>query len=211
MLYDFFSLCLYIIEDLKKYTCIIYASISSSIHSDIIYKTEGSSNEDGDNGDSDKNNEANKEEKSIEEEESFEIEEELKHIKNLLKLSNNARILDEKLPDSQKEKNRYLNDIREDPHVQEFFEGKTPNADDLVELQKALLDAKKEKKQELSEARKYAEDESSINSPKDQSNSSFYELDNTLNKKEDYNNYSDYKLGNSLLDYIIDILKNLFG
>lgn len=62
----------------------------------------------------------------------------------------------------------------------------------------------------MSQASYYAKDESS-NSLKDQSNSRLHEFDNTLNKKEDYNNYSDYKLGDSLLDYIIDVLKNIFS
>lgn len=140
MLFDYFYLYLYIIEDLKRSRFITYASISSSIHSDIIYKCEGSSNEPGNSRGSDKNEEANKEE------ESFEIEEELEDIENLLELSKKAMTLDKKLPYSQKEKNSHLNDLRKDPHVQDFFEGKTPNANDLVELQKALLDASEEKK-----------------------------------------------------------------
>jgi hypothetical protein len=204
MLYDYFSLYLYIIEDLKRSTYIIYASISSSIHSDIIYKSEGSSNQDGNTGGSDNDDEANKEE------ESFEIEEELANIEKLLKLSKRARTLDELLPYSEKEKNSHLNELRKDPNVKEFFEGKTPNAEDLLELQRALREAREEKKKELAEATNYANDESS-NSLRDKSNSSLHEFDNTLNNKEDYHNSSDYKLGNSLLDYIIDILKNIFN
>jgi hypothetical protein len=205
MLYDYFYLCLYIIEGLKISTCIIYANTSTSTHSDIIYKSEGSSNDNGDKGGTDKDDGAN------EEEESFEIEEELKHIKKLIRLSNNAMILDEKLPDSEKEKNSHLNDLRKDPHVKNFFEGRTLNVSDLPELNKALKEAREEKREELSEARNYANDESSTNSLRDQSNSSLYESDNTLNKKEDYSNYSEYKLGNSLLDYIIEILKDLIS
>jgi hypothetical protein len=205
MLYGYFSLCLYIIEDLKRSTCIIYANTSTSTLSDIIYKSEGSSNDNGDKGGTDKDDGAN------EEEESFEIEEELKHIKKLIRLSNNAMILDEKLPDSEKEKNSHLNDLRKDPHVKNFFDDKTPNVSDLPELNKALKEARDEKRQELSEARNYANDESSTNSLRDQSNSNLHASDNTLNKKEDNNDYSDYKLGNSLLDYIIEILKNLFS
>ena len=205
MLYDYFYLCLYTIEDLKISTCIIYANTSTSTHSDIIYKSEGSSNDDGDKGGTDKDDGAN------EEEESFELEEEIEHIERLMKDSNDAMILDEKLPDSEKEKNSHLNGLRKDPHVKEFFEGKTPNASDLPELNKALVEARKEKIKELSEAKNYANDESSTNSLRDQSNSSLYESDNTLNKKEDYHNYSDYKLGNSLLDYIIEILNDIFS
>jgi len=205
MLYDYFSLYLYIIEDLKRSTYIIYASISSSIHSDIIYKSEGSSNQDGNTGGSDNDDEANKEE------ESFEIEEELANIEKLLKLSKRARTLDELLPYSEKEKNSHLNGLRKDPHVKEFFEGKTPNVSDLPELNKALVEARKEKIKELSEARNYANDESSTNSLRDQSNSSLYESDNTLNKKEDNHNYSGYKVLPSLLETIIEILNDIFS
>jgi len=205
MLYDYFYLYLYTIEDLKISTCIIYANTSTSTHSDIIYKSEGSSNDNGDKGGTDKDDGAN------EEEESFELEEEIQHIEKLMRNSNDAMILDEKLPDSEKEKNSHLNGLRKDPHVKEFFEGKTPNASDLPELNKALIEAREEKIKELSEAKNNANDESSTNSLRDQSNSSFYESDNTLNKKEDYHNYSDYKLGNSLLDYIIEILNDIFS
>ena len=51
-----------------------------------------------------------------------------------MKLSNDAMILDEKLPSSEKDNNRYLNDLRKNPLVKEFFEGKTPNISDLPEL-----------------------------------------------------------------------------
>jgi len=171
----------------------------------MIYKTEGSSNNDSD-----------KDDEVREQEESFEIEEEIEHIKRLMKLSNDAMILDEILPDSQKEKNSHLNELRKDPHVDEFFEGETPNVSDLPELNKALVEAMKDKKKELSEAKKYANDESSTNdelSTNDESstNSSLRESNNTFNNKEDYRDYSDYKLGNSLLDFIIEILKDLFS
>jgi hypothetical protein len=205
MLYDYFYLCPYTIEDLKIHTCIIYANTSTSTHSDIIYKTEGCSNDDGDNGGTDNNDGAN------EEEESFELEEEIEHIEKLMKDSNDAMILDEKLPDSEKEKNSHLNGLRKDPHVKEFFEGKTPNVSDLPELNKALVEARKEKIKELSEARNYANDESSTNSLRDQSNSSLYESDNTLNKKEDNHNYSGYKVLPSLLETIIEILNYIFS
>jgi hypothetical protein len=160
------------------FTCIIYYYTSTSTHSDIIYKTEGSNNDDGDKGGSDKNNGAN------EEEESFELEEEIAHIEKLMRKSNDAMILDEKLPDSAKEKNSHLNDLRKDPHVKEFFEGKTPNVSDLGELNKALVESREEKIIELYEAKNNANDESSTNSLRDQSNSSLHESDNTLNKKE---------------------------
>jgi len=147
-------LCLYIIEGLKISTYIIYHNTSTSIHSGIIYKFEGSSNDNGDNNDTDNDD-------GVNEEESFEIEEEISHIKKLLKLSNDAIILDEKLPYPEKDKNSHLNDLRKDPHVKEFFEGKTPNISDLPELNEALKEAKKEKKQELYEAENNANAENS--------------------------------------------------
>jgi hypothetical protein len=205
MLYDYFYLCPYTIEDLKIHTCIIYANTSTNTHSDIIYKTEGSSNDDGDKGGTDKNDGAN------EEEESFELEEEIQHIEKLMRNSNDAMILDEKLPDSEKEKNSHLNDLRKDPHVKEFFEGKTPNVSDLPDLNRALVESRNEKIKELSEAKNYANDESSTNSLRDLSNSSLHESDNTLNKKEDNHNYSGYKVLPSLLETIIEILNKLFG
>jgi len=203
MLYDYFYLCPYTIEDLKISTCIIYPNTSTSTHSDIIYKSEGSSNDDGDKGGTDMDDGAN-------EEESFEIEEEIKHIEKLMKDSNDAMILDEKLPESEKEKNSHLNGLRKDPHVKEFFEGKTPNASDLPELNKALIEAREEKIKELSEAKNYANDESSTNSLSDQSNSSLHKSDNTSNKKEDSDNYSDYKVF-GLVEFIVEIINRLLG
>ncbi|KAH9865946.1 hypothetical protein IAQ61_008537 [Plenodomus lingam] len=207
MLYDYSYLCPYTIEDLKISTCIIYAYTYTytSTHSDIIYKSEGSSNDYGDKGVTDKNDGAN------EEEESFELEEEIEHIEKLMRASNDAMILDEKLPDSEKEKNSHLKGLRKDPHVKDFFEGKTPNVSDLPELNKALVEARKEKIKELSEAKYYANEESSTNSLRDKSNSSLHESDNTLNKKEDNHNYSGYKVLPSLLETMIEILNNLFG
>ena len=120
-------------------------------------------------------------------------------------------ILDEKLPYSEKEKNSHLNDLRKDPHVKEFFEGKTPNVSDLPDLNRALVESRNEKIKELSEAKNYANDESSTNSLRDLSNSSLHESDNTLNKKEDNHNYSGYKVLPSLLETIIEILNKLFG
>jgi len=203
MLYDYFYLYLYTIEDLKISTCIIYPNTSTSTHSDIIYKSEGSSNDDGDKGGTDMDDGAN-------DEESFEIEEEIKHIEKLMKDSNDAMILDEKLPESEKEKNSHLNGLRKDPHVKEFFEGKTPNASDLPELNKALIEAREEKIKELSEAKNYANDESSTNSLSDQSNSSLHKSDNTSNKKEDSDNYSDYKVF-GLVEFIVEIINRLLG
>jgi len=38
-----------------------------------------------------------------------------------------------------------------------------------------------------------------------------HKSDNTLNKKEDNHNYSGYKVLPSLLDYIIEILNDIFS
>lgn len=224
---------------LRYLSCIIYANTSTSTHSDIIYKFEGSSNDDGDKGGNDNNDgysndDGNKNGNDYNdggnEEESFELEEEIAHIERLMRDSNYAMILDEILPDSQKEKNSHLNAVRKDPDVKEFFEGKTPNVSDLPELNEALIEAREEKLEELAEAKKYAKDESSTNYIRDKSNSSLHESDNTLNKedntlnkednilnkeyntlnKEDNDNYLGYKLLPSLLDYIIEILNNFF-
>ena len=188
MLYDCFYLCPYTIEDLKIHTCIIYANTSTSTPSDIIYKCEGSSNDDGGKGGTDNNDKANDDggkggtdnNDEANEEESFEIEEEIENIERLMKESNKAKILDEKLPHSEREKNSHLKGLRKDPDVIEFFEGRTLNVSDLPELNRALKEAKKEKIEELSEATNHANDESSNNSLRDQSNSSLHE---SLNKK----------------------------
>jgi hypothetical protein len=165
MLYGYFSLFLYIIEDLKKYIIedikkyiiedlknyiyIIYAIISTSIHSDTIYKispsihldtiykTEGSSSNNEDKNEESNVNEQPDDEAGIEEE-SFEIEEELAHIKKVLKMAENARVLHDKLPDSQKNKNSHLHDLKKESHVREFFDDKPFNIDDVVELEEAL-------------------------------------------------------------------------
>jgi hypothetical protein len=202
---------------------LIYVNTSTSTYSDIIYQTEGSSNNASDKDARDKNdddasdkdardkNDDDASDKNDDDpmEESFEIEEEIQDINRLLEISKKAMILNEKLPDDQKNKNSHLNDLRKDPHVQEFFEGETPNVSDLPQLNKALKEARDEKINELSEAEKYANDESATNSLRDQSSSSFRESNNTFNK-EDSHKDSDYKLGNSLLDSFIEFLINLF-
>ena len=172
---------------------------------DTIYKCEGSSNEGGDNGG------GNNDDQKHEEEESFEIEEEIADINKLLELSKKAIKLDRKLPESEKERNSYLNDLRKDPSIQDYLGGDTLNSNDLPELNKDLLEALSEKEEELSKASKYARDESYFNSLNNNNSRNLHEFDNTLNKKEDYDNYADYKLDNSLLDYIIDILNDIFS
>jgi hypothetical protein len=218
MLCDFFFSCQYIIEVLN--ICITYAHTSSSTLSDIIYKSEGSSNDDGDRGGTDNNNEGN-------EEESFEIEEEIEHLGKLIKETKDAIKLNERLPYSQKEKNTHLTNLRNDPHVQDFYEGNTPEVSDLPELRKALEDTKEHKIRELNEAKNNAAYEASNNSLRDQSNnslrdpsnsslrdqsnSSLHKSDNTSNKKEDSDNYSDYKLLPGFLETIIEIINRLLG
>lgn len=208
-------ICFYLLLRVLKYICIIYTT-SSSIHSDTIYKSERSIKN---NKGNDIDNKVSKkgDDEANNEEESFEIEEEIADIKRLLKLAKKARSLDGKLPYSQKEKNSHLNDLRKEPHVKEFFEDKTPNIEDLVELEDALWDAKYEKDKELEQAKKYSNTESSSSSSNDQSNSNSCESESNLNKwdnnlnKEHSDNYSDYKSANSLLDYLIDFINRLLN
>ena len=243
---------------------IIYVNISTSIFSDIIYKTEGYNKEENDkdlrdkdpndkdlydkepNYSGDSNNDpsnndpsnndpsdkdtgfkvpenrdpgANKPElcdydNGYKEEESFEIEEELSHIKKLMKSSNNAMILDEVLPSSKKHQNSHLAALRKDPHVIEFFEGKTPNISDLPELNKALVEAKKAKKEELAEAKSNVRDEY-VNSISNKEDYRLHESNKIFNKDYkydlDYKYDFDYKLDKSLLDLIIVILRDIFS
>jgi hypothetical protein len=198
---------------------IISVITCSSTFPDLIFKTEGSNNE-GSNNEGSNNDNIDKDDE-VKEEESFELEEEIEDIEKVMRLSNDAMILDEKLPESQKEKNSHLKDLRKHPHVKKFFEGENPNISDLPELNEALVEARKSKKRELSRAIRNANNESSTNSPRDKSDSNFRESDsnfresdssfreskNTSNK-EDYHNDSDYKLDNSLSDWLVDILNN---
>jgi hypothetical protein len=120
---------------------------------DTTYKCEGSSNEGGDNGG------GNNDDQIDEEEESFEIEEEIEHINKLLKIAKDAIKLDERLPESVKENNSHLNDLRDDPFIQGYLDGDTLNSNDLLQLQKDLRDARSERKQELAEATRRANEE----------------------------------------------------
>ena len=137
-------------------------------------------------------------------------------------------ILDELLPESQKNKNAHLNTVREDPHVKEYFEGETPEIKDLPELKDALKESREEKLEELAEAQNYArderrakykehyeanhssKDESSNNSLRDQSNSSLHESDNTSNNKHDNHDSLGYKVLPGILEFILDLINNLF-
>nr|GFC71341.1 hypothetical protein [Tanacetum cinerariifolium] len=126
-----------------------------STHADTVCKSKRSSTNDKGKGKAIEV-ESESEDEDSSEEESYEIEQELAGIKRLLELAEKARKLDGKLPDSQKEKNSHLNDLRNDPHVKKFFDEEVPDIEDLNELEDALLDAKEEKQKELAEAEYYA-------------------------------------------------------
>jgi hypothetical protein len=110
---------------------ITYSYTSRNILSDLIYKSEGSSNDDGDTGGTDNNNEGN-------EEESFEIEDEIANHNKLIREAKDAIKLNDRLPYSQKEKNAHLTRLRNDPDVQDYYLGNTPEVSDLPELLRAL-------------------------------------------------------------------------
>ena len=99
--------------------------------------------------------ESESENENSSEEESYEIEEEIADIKRLLRLAKDAKKLDEKLPESEKNKNSHLNDLRKEPHVKEFFGEEVPDIKHLNELQDALREAREEKEKELGEAGTY--------------------------------------------------------
>ena len=82
----------------------------------------------------------------------MELKKDIENAKNALKLDN-------KLPASEKEKNSHLNDLRKNPNVQEFFEGRVPGIADLPELKKAMEESLKEKEEELYEAKKTLNEE----------------------------------------------------
>jgi hypothetical protein len=111
--------------------------MSPSTHEDIVCKSERISAKDKGKGKAIEVESESKNESSSEEE-SFEIEEEIADLNRLLKLTKDAKDLDAKLPYSQKEKNSYLNALRNDRHVQEFYDGEVPRINNLNELQNAL-------------------------------------------------------------------------
>ena len=133
--------------------------MSPSTHEDIVCKSERpSANDKGKGKAIEVESEAENEKSS--EEESYEIEEEIADIERLLKLAKDAKDLDEKLPYHQKEKNRHLNDLRDDPHVKEFFDEEVPDIENLNELEDALREAKEAKQKELGEAGTYTNSQS---------------------------------------------------
>jgi hypothetical protein len=217
MLYDYFFLYPSITEVLSSYTST--TSNASIPCSNSIYKTEGVSKDETGDKPIDKKDESpdkpidikeespdSTKDKKVEkgEEESFEIEEEIYEIDRLIALSKDANKLDGKLPDSQKDKNGHLEEIRKNPDVKNFFEGRTPNISDLPELVEALIEARKDKYEELLEAKKVAKDEQSnsysrdisrsntperVPNPKARPNSSLREeiLNNNTFKENSYN------------------------
>ena len=85
---------------------------------------------------------------------------------------NKALKLDNKLPAPEKEKNRHLNEIRKNPIVQEFFEGRVPDIADLPELKEAMEESLKEKEEELDEAKKTLNEENLSSTKVEESSSS---------------------------------------
>lgn len=104
--------------------------------------------------------------------ESFEIEKEIMELKKDIENVNKALKLDNKLPASEKEKNSHLNDLRKNPIVQEFFEGRVPGIADLPELKEAMKESLKEKEEELDEAKKTLNEENLSSTEVEQSSSS---------------------------------------
>jgi len=133
--------------------------MSPSTHEDIVCKSERPSANDKGKGKA-KEVESESEDDNSSEEESYEIDEEIADIERLLRLAKEAKDLDKKLPYSQKEKNRYLNDLRGEPHVKEFFDEEVPDIEDLNELEDALREAKEAKQKELGEAGTYTNTQS---------------------------------------------------
>ena len=133
--------------------------MSPSTHEDIVCKSERPSANDKGKGKA-KEVESESEDEDSSEEESYEIEEEIADIKRLLGLAKDAKDLDEKLPYSQKGNNTYLNDLRKDPHVKEFFEEEVPDIENLNELEYALREAKELKQKELEQAENYTNTQS---------------------------------------------------
>jgi len=169
-----------------------------------------------------------------EEEESFEIEEEIKDIERIQKLSKKAQKLAEKLPSHHQKNNSHLNNLNKEGHVKDFFEGKTPKIRDLKELDEALQEAKKEKIQELNNAKDFIPSPmgpppspmgpppSPMGPPRSPMgpppspmgpprSPNIHKSPYTLNKKDFLNNpYSDYKLANNLLFVIcLDLLSDI--
>jgi len=77
----------------------------------------------------------------------LELKKDIENVNNAIKLNN-------KLPASEKEKNSHLNDLRKNPHVKNFFEGRVPGIADLPVLKKAMKESLNEKEEELHEAKK---------------------------------------------------------
>ena len=90
ILLKLFNLFVNIIVELHT-IFITYSYTSRNILSDLIYKSEGSSNDDGDTGGTDNNNEGNGEE-------TFEIEDEIANHNKLIREAKDAIKLNDRLP-----------------------------------------------------------------------------------------------------------------
>jgi len=120
------------------------------------FEKEGSSNDDKSNdsekegsSNDDKSNDSEKEE----EEESYEIEEEIQNTRRLRTILWEAISLDPKLPESEKLRNSYLNELKKDPLVKEYLQGEELTMSDLEEMDGALSEAENESKKDLAEAK----------------------------------------------------------
>jgi len=160
------------------------------------------SNDHGDTGGTDNNNE-------WQEEESLSTKDRIANIDKLIRESRNAMTLNNRLPDSQKEKNAHLTTLRNDPDVQDYYEGNTPDVGDLPYFLKDLEQSKERENRKLAQEKNSLRDQSN-SSLSDQSNSSLHKSDNTSNKKEDSDNYSDYKVF-GLVEIIVEIINRLLG
>jgi len=120
------------------------------------FEKKGSSN-DGKSNDSEKekssNDDKSNDSEKEEEEESYEIEEEIQNTRRLRTILWEAISLDPKLPESEKLRNSYLNELKKDPLVKEYLQGEELTMSDLEEMDGALSEAENESKKDLAEAK----------------------------------------------------------
>jgi len=119
------------------------------------------SNDDGDTGGTHNNNEWHEEER-------LSTEDRIANIDKLIRESRNAMTLNNRLPDSQKEKNAHLTTLRNDPDVQDYYDGNTPDVGDLPDFVRDLEQSKETEKRELEQAKNKAAYEQWYNSLTDQ-------------------------------------------
>jgi len=123
------------------------------------------SNDDGDTGGTHNNNEWHEEER-------LSTEDRIANIDKLIRESRNAMTLNNRLPDSQKEKNAHLTTLRNDPDVQDYYDGNTPDVGDLPDFVRDLEQSKETEKRELEQAKNKAAYEQWYNSLTDQEKNS---------------------------------------